>query len=317
MIAAALRLSAVAASAAHAAAAAPNPVVAVATGPSDWNMGYAHTEAEAGISWYTHMWKIFPSGVPQSWGIGMPGTWLHGTGISFKDACACNPKGWPNNPAVSKDGANGCCNPDGSGNVSHGSCSFLYETIEGGPQDDERWRTMANVGCFAYTGGTGIFLTGGNGHPDRSPANQHPCGEIAFVSLSNQMVMQPNGASFAADGMLGVGYVNTPLGKVRADDARSFWTLVFDTANFSGAPGRWSHSDAALYILSGILHTNYTKRCLNDRLAHGQARSATISRSGSAAVTAPRRAPRRARPRSPGGRGPLGVAPTPTRAGTS
>jgi len=216
----------------------PHPVVAVATGPSDWNMGYTHTEAEAGISWYTHMWKIFPGGVPQNWGIGMPGTWLHGTDVSFKDACACNPRGWPNNPAVSKDGGNGCCNPDGSGNLTHrNGCSFLYETIEGGPQDDERWRTMANVGCFAYTGGTGVFLTGGNGHPDTSPANQHPCDEIAFVSVSNKMIMQPNGASFAANGMLGVGYLNTPLGKVRKDDARSFWTLVFDKENFSGPLG--------------------------------------------------------------------------------
>ncbi len=27
-------------------------------------MGYAHTESEAGISWYTHMWQMFPEGVP-------------------------------------------------------------------------------------------------------------------------------------------------------------------------------------------------------------------------------------------------------------
>ena len=37
-------------------------------------MGYSHTESEAGISWYTHMWQMFPEGVPASWGIGMPGT---------------------------------------------------------------------------------------------------------------------------------------------------------------------------------------------------------------------------------------------------
>jgi hypothetical protein len=247
-------------------------------------MGYKHTESEAGISWYTHMWSLFPGGVPENWGIGMPGTWLvshssrptppprapccsawltsvrceqHGKKcaegsdssggggvdgqqqpcISFRDACACNPNGWPNSPAVSKDGANGCCNADGSGNISRGSCSFLYETIEGGPQDDERWRTMANVGCFSYTAGTGLFLTGGNNHPITSPDNQHPCDEIAFVSLSNQMVMQPNGAAFSKHGMLGVGYVRTPLGKVSAEDNRNFWTLIFDTENFSGPLG--------------------------------------------------------------------------------
>ena len=29
-------------------------------------MGYSHTESEAGISWYTHMWQMFPEGVPAS-----------------------------------------------------------------------------------------------------------------------------------------------------------------------------------------------------------------------------------------------------------
>ena len=82
----------------------------------------------------------------------------------------------------SKDGGNHCCNPDGSGNLNiRGACEFLYETIEGGPQDDERWRLMSNVGCFAYTSGTGLFTTGGNGHPLTSPGNQHPCNEIAVV----------------------------------------------------------------------------------------------------------------------------------------
>ena len=204
----------------------PRPV-AVDTGSSDWNMGYGHTEAEAGISWYTHMWQMFPSGVPANWGIGMPGTWLHGTGISFKDACACNPSGWPNSPAVAPhDQANHCCDKPTE------MCSFLYETIEGGPQDDERWRTGANVGCFSYTAGAGLFNYG-----DNSPSNQHPCDEIAFASLSNQMLLQPNGASFAKDGMLGVGYVRTPLGKTSPSDARNFWTLVFDTETFSGPLG--------------------------------------------------------------------------------
>ena len=54
---------------------------------------------------------------------------------------------------------------------------------------DERWRTMANVGCFSYTAGAGLFTSGGNGHPDTSPGNQHPCNEIAFVPLSNQLVV--------------------------------------------------------------------------------------------------------------------------------
>ena len=166
---------------------------AVSTGSSDWNMGYKHTEAEAGISWYTHMWKMFPGGVPASWGIGMPGTWLHGTGISFKDACACNPRGWPNNPNVSTDQANHCC--DKPIEPGHDKCSFLFETIEGGPQDDERWRTGANVGCFSFTAGAGLFT-----YADHGPANQHPCDQIAFASLSNQVhaAAAAGGAALAA-----------------------------------------------------------------------------------------------------------------------
>ncbi len=169
----------------------------------------------------------------------MPGTWLHGSGISFEKACACNPNGWPNNPKVAPgDQANHCCDlapgppPPSDPHLEKGRCSFLYETIEGGPQDDERWRTGANVGCFAYTAGAGLFNYG-----DKSPANQHPCDEIAFVALSNQMLLQPNGASFEKDGMLGVAYVRTPLGKTSASDERNFWTLIFDTETFSGPLG--------------------------------------------------------------------------------
>ena len=118
---------------------------------------------------------------------------LHGSGISFEKACACNPNGWPNNPKVAPgDQANHCCDlkpgppPPSDPHLEKGRCSFLYETIEGGPQDDERWRTGANVGCFAYTAGAGLFNYG-----DQSPANQHPCEEIAFASISNQMLLQP------------------------------------------------------------------------------------------------------------------------------
>ena len=148
---------------------------------------------------------------------------LHGSGISFEKACACNPNGWPNNPKVAPgDQANHCCDlkpgppPPSDPHLEKGRCSFLYETIEGGPQDDERWRTGANVGCFAYTAGAGLFNYG-----DQSPANQHPCEEIAFASISNQMLLQPNGASFVKDGMLGVGYVRTPLGELTARCHRS------------------------------------------------------------------------------------------------
>ena len=144
------------------------------------------------------------------------GAGLHGSGISFEKACACNPNGWPNNPKVAPgDQANHCCDlkpgppPPSDPHLEKGRCSFLYETIEGGPQDDERWRTGANVGCFAYTAGAGLFNYG-----DQSPANQHPCEEIAFAAISNQMLLQPNGASFHKDGMLGVGYVRTPLGEL-------------------------------------------------------------------------------------------------------
>ena len=75
---------------------------------------------------------------------------LHGSGISFEKACACNPNGWPNNPKVAPgDQANHCCDlkpgppPPSDPHLEKGRCSFLYETIEGGPQDDERWRQRA------------------------------------------------------------------------------------------------------------------------------------------------------------------------------
>jgi hypothetical protein len=201
------------------------PPIPVDTGAYHWKMNYTHTDSEAGISWYTHQWRTWPLGKPANWGVGKAGTWLHGNGINFDAACGCNPLGWPNNPKVRPDQANYCC---GSGNKS---CSFLFETIEGGAQDDERWRAGANVGCFSFKAGVGLFNYGGG------EGSQHPCGQIAFASLSNRMVMQPNGMSFEQDGVIGTGYVRTPLGKTSADDDRSFVTLVSDTETFAGPLG--------------------------------------------------------------------------------
>ena len=47
------------------------------------------------------------------------------------------------------------------------------------------------------------------------------------------------GVTFAADGqgMLGVGYLKTPLGKVNATDNRNFWTLVLESGSFQGPVG--------------------------------------------------------------------------------
>ena len=61
---------------------------------------------------------------------------------------------------------------------------------------------------------------------------------MGFVAVSNRMVLFPDGLPFeAGDGMLGVGYVKTPLGKVNASDPRNFWTLVLDAENFAGPVG--------------------------------------------------------------------------------
>jgi len=51
--------------------------------------------------------------------------------------------------------------------------------------------------------------------------------QLPLIPPLLQMILQPNGASFAQDGMLGVGYVRTPLGKTASADDRNFWTLVF------------------------------------------------------------------------------------------
>lgn len=54
------------------------------------------------------------------------------------------------------------------------------------------------------------------------------------------MLLPPDGASFMQEGLVGYGWLATPFGKTSAGDGRNFWTLVFDTENFSGP---------ALYIL--------------------------------------------------------------------
>ena len=60
---------------------------------------------------------------------------------------------------------------------------------------------------------------------------------MGFIQVSNRLVMFPDGQSLSEYGLLGVGYVRTPLGKVNNTDDRNFWTVVFDSTTFQGPLG--------------------------------------------------------------------------------
>ena len=204
-----------------------------------WNMAGASTStAEAGFSFYTRIFSLFsPSvgGLPEGMQMGMGGTWLTPTNISWatlpKDVCACDPKGWPS--ATKGDQAFGCCEKDTR-------CSFLYETFEGGPgywigmlpTATPKWRVNSAVGCYKDQTSTPLFNFGAPGKP-------HPCGSMGIAQLSNRMLMAPDGLTFekGKQGMVGVAYVRTPFGKTAEKDDRNFWTVLVDTGNFAGPLG--------------------------------------------------------------------------------
>jgi hypothetical protein len=57
---------------------------------------------------------------------------------------------------------------------------------------------------------------------------------MGLAQVSNQFVLPPDGVTFSKQGLLGVGYLRTPIGKTSDSDNRNFWTVVFDTEDFSG-----------------------------------------------------------------------------------
>ena len=137
-----------------------------------WHMAGASTStAEAGFSFFTRIFSLFDpkvGGVPAGMQMGLGGTWLTPTNISWaalpKDVCACNPKGWPS--ATKGDQAFGCCEKDTR-------CSFLFETFEGGPgywigmlpTATPKWRVNSAVGCYKSQTATPLFNFGAVGAP--------------------------------------------------------------------------------------------------------------------------------------------------------
>lgn len=113
-------------------------------------------------------------------------------------------------------------------------CADLYETFEGGPgywmgmipTQMPRWRINSAVGCYSDQTASPLFDFGGQ--------RAHACSSMGLIQVSNHMVLPPDGVTFSKQGLLGVGYVRTPIGKTTAQDNRNFWTVVLDTEDFSG-----------------------------------------------------------------------------------
>jgi hypothetical protein len=193
-----------------------------------WQMaGAATSTATSGFSFYTRIFSLFDEANPLDMQMGMGGTWLTPTNISWSGlpagVCACNPKGWPS--STPGDQAEHCCEKDTR-------CSFLYETFEGGPgywigqlpTRTPKWRVNSAVGCYKDQTSTPLFNFGQAGAP-------HPCDAMGIAQLSNTMLMAPDGLTFeqGKEGMVGVSYVRTPIGKVKDTDDRNFWSILVDT----------------------------------------------------------------------------------------
>ena len=132
-----------------------------------WQMAGAKTSTStAGFSFYTRIFSLFDEslgGLPANMQMGMGGTWLTPTNISWaklpKDVCACNPKGWPS--ASKGDQAFGCCEKDTR-------CSFLYETFEGGPG---YWEVRTSQGAAMGRGCESLALGHDCTHSGHFPKN--------------------------------------------------------------------------------------------------------------------------------------------------
>jgi len=188
-----------------------------------WSSGIHGMETRAGFSWYSRIFTLLQED-PTEWQMGTAGTWMTPTNIDF-DVCACDPHGWPS--ATQGDPSYGCCG-------SRSKCSWLYQTIEGGPgywsgselpTRTMKWRMVITTACYENGGQTPLFFYG---------AKVMECRNMGVVQLSNRMLIAPDGITFSRQGMFGVGFVRTPVGKTSADDDRNFWTFVVDSKDFSG-----------------------------------------------------------------------------------
>jgi len=71
--------------------------------------------------------------------------------------------------------------------------------------------------CSAYARTLGADPTSGDG----------ACGAMSVAQLSNRFLLPPDGVAFETEGLLGYGWLDTPLGKASAGHGgRHFWALV-------------------------------------------------------------------------------------------
>jgi hypothetical protein len=201
-----------------------NAATPLESGVSYWHGNIeGSNEGDAGYSFYENIFNFMQEGYPLHMQMGLPATWFtldRDEGQALR-SCACP-----------KFGAKAlCCNQVQSW------CTGVAWSIEGAggysrdtfPKNNPSWRLGSTSACYNSFART----------LDWDP-NAGSCAMMNVVQLSNRMVLPPDGASFSQEGLVGYGWINTPFGKTSAGDGRNFWSLVFDTENFSGP---------ALYIL--------------------------------------------------------------------
>eukprot|EP00927_Polykrikos_kofoidii_P049335 TRINITY_DN43402_c0_g1_i1.p1 TRINITY_DN43402_c0_g1~~TRINITY_DN43402_c0_g1_i1.p1 ORF type:complete len:837 (-),score=111.65 TRINITY_DN43402_c0_g1_i1:415-2775(-) len=203
----------------------PQPDVQQISPPSFfWPSSVRAIDTSAGVSWYARVFKLLRESEEMEWQMGTAGQWLQPTNIDF-DVCACDPQGWPSN--TPGDPSFGCCNMESK-------CRWLYSTIEGGPgywsgselsTRSMKWRIVVTTGCYSGGAQTPLF---------QYAAKVVDCAGMGIVQLSNRMLLAPDGITFSREGLFGVGFVKTSIGKVSDDDDRNFWTFVVDTDKFAG-----------------------------------------------------------------------------------
>lgn len=93
------------------------------------------------------------------------------------------------------------------------------------PTENMKWRIVITAGCYSTGAATPLF---------RYAGKVVPCDSMGVIQVSNRMLLAPDGIDFSREGLFGVGFVRTPLGKVSANDNRNFWTFVADSQSFSG-----------------------------------------------------------------------------------
>jgi hypothetical protein len=237
-------------------------VAAVAAAPTlksyDWqgmnggNCIGAYSEAQAGHTWYTNLFPWFDEGYPIDLGLGTGSAWFRRAGHSQPGQSTGNGQKDldPSNQCACSSFGGGCRNGDNM------SCGIYFESIEGGPgywssgsglpTSAMKWRIGVSTGCYqAYTGSPMFQFGQYSGHvcsPDHAQGGVPVAKEgggmpMGFITLSNRMVVFPDGVSLSTYGLLGVGYLRTPFGKVNSTDTRNYWTVVLDSSTFSGPLG--------------------------------------------------------------------------------